>query len=263
MSLPGTLPIESRESPSEVSERILRLYPTPVEEVDNPYEDLKLPPEGGSSSRLPYVIINMVTSVDGRVTAEGKASRIGSALDRRVMRVLRSKADAVMIGAGTLRAEKLSLGLDNPAAPQPLAVVVSNTADLPFDENLIRHDRQRFILVTTQRHAVESPLLGGILRVPATPSGEVDLGTALRLLKTEYAVEALLVEGGPRLNHALISQGFADEFFLTLAPKLLGGAPDETLTILHGSALESREAEVLSVHLAGNELFLRYALGRR
>jgi riboflavin biosynthesis pyrimidine reductase len=70
----------------------------------------------------------------------------------------------------------------------------------------------------------------------------------------------LLVEGGPRLNHALISQDLADELFLTMSPSLLGASSN--LTILEGPTLASRDLKLLCVHLARDELFLRYAVGR-
>ena len=94
----------------------------------------------------------------------------------------------------------------------------------------------------------------------------LDLDKALETLKERYAVGVLLVEGGPSLNHALVRAGLADELFLTLAPKLLGGERPNALTILEpsteGSSMPVQETKLLSVHLhlSGDELFLRYAL---
>jgi 2,5-diamino-6-(ribosylamino)-4(3H)-pyrimidinone 5'-phosphate reductase len=248
--------------------RILRLYPPPSREITagGVYEDLELPsPERCDPSR-PYVIINMVSSIDGKTTLEGKSSRIGSEADRQAMRTLRSKADAVMVGAGTLRAEKLSLGLDDPSSgPPPLAVIATRmAADVPLESNLIVGERQNVLVLTTHR-APENldDRLGErarVLRVPAKPSGAIDLEKSLQILRAEHAVDLLLVEGGPSLNHALISGELADELFLTLAPKLLGGTPGEALTILDGPVLAGRDTNLLSAHLAGGELFLRYSL---
>ena len=245
--------------------RILRLYPLPARDLpaEGIHEDLELPPESPRDPSRPYVLINMVSSVDGRTTMEGKASHIGSYTDRRVMRTLRSGADAVMIGAGTLRAEKLSLGLDDPSIPQPLAVIATRTGDLPL-ENLIVGESQQVLVITTQEapEDLEDRLseIACVLRVSGTPSGSINLGEAFEILKAQRAVEVLLVEGGPSLNHTLISSGLADELFLTLAPKLLGGTPAESPTILNGSALTGIRANLRSAHLADDELFLRYNL---
>jgi 2,5-diamino-6-(ribosylamino)-4(3H)-pyrimidinone 5'-phosphate reductase len=251
-----------------LTRNILRLYPLPAQELlaEGVYEDLELPPPGRTETSRPYVIINMVSSVDGRTAVEGKSSRIGSETDRQTMRTLRSRADAVMIGAATLRAEKLSLGLDKPSGGQPLAVIVTKTGDVPLGSNLIVDEHQEVLVITTQ-HApqnLEDRLRDSarVLRVPAL-SGAVNLGEALRILKSEHAVEVLLVEGGPNLNHALISSNLADELFLTLAPKLLGGTQDEALTILHAPApVVTSDVNLLAVHLTGDELYLRYGLHR-
>jgi 2,5-diamino-6-(ribosylamino)-4(3H)-pyrimidinone 5'-phosphate reductase len=209
------------------------------------YKDLELPLAGRRDSSRPYVLINMVSSLDGSTTVEGKAARIGSETDRQVMRTLRSKADAVMIGAGTLRAERLSLGLDDPVGAQPLAVVVTGSGNVPLESNLILGERQEVLVIAPEEVSARS---------------EVDLAEALKMLKTEYAVDLLLVEGGPSLNHALISADLADELFLTLAPKLLGGPANESPAILKGPALAPRAVNLLSAHLAGDELFLRYSM---
>ena len=249
--------------------KLLRLYPPPAQELqpEGIYGDLELPPSGrtGASPR-PYAVINMVSSVDGKASAGGGSSGIGDQTDRRVMRTLRSKADAVMIGANTLRAEKLSLGLDEIApGPQPLAVIATKTGDLPLESNLIVGECQEILIVTTQDAPknLDRHLCGTarVLRAPATNSGDINLAELLEVLKGEYAIEVLLVEGGPNLSHALISQNLAHELFLTLAPKLLGGASNEPLTILNGPALVPiREVKLLSAHSADSELFLRYAL---
>jgi 2,5-diamino-6-(ribosylamino)-4(3H)-pyrimidinone 5'-phosphate reductase len=247
--------------------KILRLYPLPAREspAEGIYEDLEFPAENPRDPTLPYVIINMVSSVDGRIAVEGKSSSLGSELDRQTMRSLRSKADAVMVGAGTLRAERLSLGLDEPAEGQPLAVIATSTGDVPLESNLIVGEHQEVLVVTTRDspEGLEGHLRASVLRVPAAPSGAVDLGEALRILKAEHAVRLLLVEGGPSLNYALISFNLADELFLTLAPRLLGGPRDEAFTILDGPAPLHSDVNLLAAHLTADELFLRYYLHHR
>jgi riboflavin biosynthesis pyrimidine reductase len=91
------------------------------------------------------------------------------------------------------------------------------------------------------------------------------LDRALRALKAERGIDVLVVEGGPGLNHGLISRNLVDELFLTVAPELLGGTAAETLTFLRGPEIPARgrpALELVSIHLAGSELFLRYSLTR-
>ncbi len=250
--------------------KVQRLYPPPAREVSAIYEDVNLPPSGRRDAERPYVIVNMVSSVDGRTAIEGKSGRLGSRVDRQTMRTLRSKADAVMIGAGTLRAERLSLGLDpSDGVPKPLAIIVTNTGDVPLEENLIVPEGQQ-VLILLSDAAPEEVVerlgkLALVLRAPAGPTGAVDLDGALRALRARRSVGSIVVEGGPGLNHALISHNLVDELFLTVAPELLGGTAGQTLTLLRGPEILARDhlaLDLVSIHLAEDELFLRYALTR-
>jgi len=242
-----------------------RLYPLPPREVPagEIYADLELPPPGRQNPWRPYVIINMVSSIDGKSTVGGRTAGLGDETDRQTMRNLRSKADAVMVGAGTLRSERLSLGLDEPPArPQPLAVVATKSGDVPLGSNLILHQGQEVLLLSPENLSTRRDERVRQLRVPAGPSGDPHLREALKRLKSEHAVDLLLVEGGPTLNHALASRGLADELFLTLAPQLLGGEDRDALTVLGGPPLPpaASSPKLLSGYLAMDELFLRYGL---
>ena len=226
----------------------------------------------------PYVLINMVASLDGKVGVDGKAGGIGSPIDRLLMRALRARADAVMIGAGTLRAEKLTLAVPEHLArarasrglkPQPLAVIATGSGDVPLRENLLHSSPDDLIVLasseTPRSRLTDLSSRASVEIVPGetAPGPRLDLAKALETLKRQYAVDVLLAEGGPALNQALVSAGLADELFLTLAPKLLGGGRPGALTILEGPALSPRRSpkpEPISVHLCGGELFLRYAL---
>ena len=245
----------------------LRLYPKPgaVADKGEIYDDLDLP--NAKSRRFPYVIINMVSSVDGRSSLSGKASGIGGPADRAAMRALRSHVDAIMVGACTLRAEKLNLGLDDPEVAQPLAVVVGGVGGLPILDNLVRPAGQGVILALPQRVPAENDANRDVardgvtpLRCPGPRPSRVDIRCLLEVLKAEHAVDRLLVEGGPGLNRSLIEGGLVDELCLTVAPKLLLG-PEAA--ILSGAQHDDPEVprrylKLVSVHAAGDELFLRY-----
>ncbi len=210
--------------------------------------------------------MNMVASVDGQAAAGGKASRIGSDVDRHTMRNLRANSDAVMVGANTLRAERLSLGLDDtsPEAAQPLGVILTTTGDVPLQSNLVFHENQTVLVVASaaipEDRAKALRARAIVLHIPTTGNGRPDLLKTLRALKRDHAVERLLVEGGPSLNRALISAGLVDELFLTLAPKLLGSCAPEARTILGGALPAPEDLRLISAHLAADELFLRYAI---
>lgn len=249
--------------PDHDSNTKLRLYPEirVLAKEEGIHTDLQ-PPLRVLTGR-PYVLINMVASVDGRSAVSGRASGIGSRDDRRAMRELRSQADAVMVGAGTLRAEKLNLGLDGRVARQPLAVVVGGAGDLPVGRHLRRGDQDVLLVVPESRAgaALSGQDRASVLRVSDADPGRVALGPLLGVLKATYGIDRLIVEGGPGLNRALLQADLVDEIFLTVAPKILAGLESAILSGGH-EAPEQRDLTLLSVHSAGDEIFLRYRVQR-
>lgn len=240
------------------------MYPLPADTTiaDGIYKTLELPQPEPDAKR-PYVAINMVSTLDGKASIAGTTRDIGSRVDRRTMRNLRAHVDAVMIGAGTLRAERLSLA-------DQVAIFLTKSGELPL-QNLVGDPPEK-ILVFTGEHTdichksisadTCSPVI--VERVSKTGEGRLDVSRTLQLLKDEYRISRLLVEGGPSLNHELLSNGLADELFLTVSPILAGGNRTELLNILEGPQLPSETARLTSlksVYLAGSELFLRYSLG--
>lgn len=209
----------------------------------------------------------MVSTADGGVTVRGRAGGIGGRVDRLAMRLLRSRMDAVMVGAGTVRSEKINLGLPQDlqgivSGTAPLGVVISASGDVPLD-NLAGNEGERLLFLLSEGAPEENverlSARGEVRRVPGGHGG------ALSLLREEYGVRRLLVEGGPSLNHALLESGLVDELFLTFAPKLSGGAePGERgeSGIISGMAFgEPVGMRLLSVYESGGELYLRYSLG--
>src|SRR3954462_2538829 len=91
----------------------------------------------------PYLILNFATTLDGRAAISGKSGPIGSGTDTEMLQRLRTRVDAVMIGAGTMRAERYGRIVSDPdlrayrestgLTHDPLAVLVSNRLELPWD----------------------------------------------------------------------------------------------------------------------------------
>ncbi|MCC7367622.1 MAG: dihydrofolate reductase family protein [Chloroflexi bacterium] len=257
-------------------EAILRqIYPSdaardvPQDEV---YGGLELPAGPSVSGARPYIILNMVSTVDGKVALAGSAAGIGSRADRLVMRQVRSLVDAVIIAAGTLRAEICDPRVDLPfvrrrlergLAGQPLAVGVSASLDLEPTNRFLVNGRERTVLITTREApATREARLTPYATILRHGQGRVDLAAALRTLAADFGVRLLLCEGGPSLNQQLLDAGLIDELFWTLAPKLAGGAGK---TMLQGPSPTARIAarlELVSLFEEAGELFARYRLPR-
>jgi riboflavin-specific deaminase-like protein len=210
----------------------------------------------------PYLIVNMVSSLDGKATIEWRTKGLSTDLDRELFHRLRTQVDAVMVGAGTVRTERYgrmtkseelrSARVAEGLAPDPLAIVVSARLDLPADLPLLNEPEQRVVIAT---HS-DATLPGPGEHVVYERTGE-DLPLLMARLREHHGVRSVLCEGGPTLNSHLLSAGLVDELWLTLNPKLAGGAA--ALTIVAGRELvEPLELEPVSVAEGGGDLFTRW-----
>lgn len=196
----------------------------------------------------PFVIANMVTSLDGAIAVGGESGTIGEAApgDGTVFRALRDHVDAVLAGTSTIareqygrlvpdaerRAGREARGL----AADPVAVVLSRSGEVPSGVPLLEDPEQPQRVFT---------------------GDEADPARAFGVLRDE-GVEVLLCEGGPSLLGALVRADLVDELYLTIAPVLAGGTPEGTL--LGGEADHPRRMELRWLLEEGGGLHARYAM---
>jgi riboflavin-specific deaminase-like protein len=210
----------------------------------------------------PYLVLNMVSTLDGKATIDWRTKGLSDELDRELFHHLRTQADCVLVGAGTIRAERygritktdelrgkrVAEGLE----PDPLAVVVSASGELPHDLPLLHEPEQRVVVATGSDRRVE----GATSRVDYLMTAE-DLPLLLARLREDYGVRSVLCEGGPTLNAHLLAADLVDELFLTLSPKLLGG--QSAITIVAGRELvEPVDLELVWVLKGGDSMFTRW-----
>jgi riboflavin-specific deaminase-like protein len=210
----------------------------------------------------PYLVLNFATTLDGRAAIQGRSGPIGSAADTEMLQRLRTRVDAVMIGAGTMRAERYGrivsdpdfrayrerTGLDH----DPLAVIVSNRLELPWDATLFTDGGGQVVVFTASEE--EPPETATPVTVVRHPDG-VELDRALAWLLEERNIKSILCEGGPTLHGRLREGGLADELFLTIAPKIAGG---EGPRVLEGALPDIDLVELTWLLESEGELFARY-----
>ncbi|MGN6254510.1 MAG: dihydrofolate reductase family protein [Solirubrobacterales bacterium] len=213
--------------------------PTTVAEQLEGYRPWEEPPED-----RPLVGMNFVATVDGRATIEGRSGPIGSDADTEMLVGLRTRFDAVMIGAGTMRAERYG-------PMKRLMVLVSGRLDLPWDAPLFAEEGEVTIFTASE---AEPPGTAATLDV-VRHEGAVNLPEALRYLRHEHGVRALLSEGGPHLHEQMQAEGLVDDLFLTTAPKLSGG---EAPRIVEGPLPGVIGLELAWLLEEDGELFARY-----
>jgi riboflavin biosynthesis pyrimidine reductase len=196
----------------------------------------------------------------------GRTAGLSSELDRTLFHHLRTQADAVMVGAGTLREERYGLmvkteelrqkrrgeGLE----PHALAVIVSASLNLAPDLPILQEPEQRVVIVTGS----DAELRGVEAQVEYLRVGD-DMALMAAKLREDHGVRSVLCEGGPTLNSYLLAAGLVDELFLSLHPLLSGGAG--ALTIVAGRTLVApAELELVTLAEADGDLFTRWRVRR-
>lgn len=229
----------------------------------------------------PVVYSNFVSSVDGVVTLGSKPSA-GSVIsgkypaDRFLMGLLRACADAVVIGAGTLRAtpghlwtpahvypelatEFTALRSNLGRTTEPKLVVVTASGDIDAKHPALV--KGAIVMTTTDGKQAIGSRLPATCEVVAMGKGKhLDVGQALAELRSR-GLKVLLTEGGPHLVGQLIEGGLLDEAFLTVSPVLAGRKDENRLGMVEGVELlpdHGSWSGLLSARRHGDYLFLRY-----
>lgn len=213
----------------------------------------------------PYLVVNMVATVDGRATVGGRTGPIGNEADRELFHHLRTTVDAVMVGAGTVNVERYGRLVRDPRLrelraqrglqPDPLACILSGRLDLDPDVPLLQDESSRVVVATGSDQTLDGCKAHvEYLRGEAT---HLQMAPIVAKLRRDHAVRSILCEGGPTLNSVLLREGLIDELFLSVAAKLAGG-PDP-LTIVSGPPLPAPvQLELVSCLESDGDLFLRY-----
>jgi riboflavin biosynthesis pyrimidine reductase len=253
------------------------------------YGDWRLPQPAGR----PFVYANFVISHDGRASFSLSGAVGGAAVsghnrhDQWLMGVLRARADAVMVGANTLRLEPehswtaeaiypaeaeafAALRRDEGRAATPLHVFVSHDGDIAAGAAVFARPEIQVVIATTTlgaKRALEALAHRPQVEYLGFGDEAVDLHALLGILYARYGVRSVLCEGGPTLYGSLLAAGRVDEEFLTISPLIIGNNRDETMRpgLIEGVAftpIEAPRARLASARRAGDYLFLRSRYGR-
>ena len=236
-----------------------------------------------------HVIGNFVTTLDG-VVALNEPGHVGSGdisgfhrHDKMVMGLLRAVADAVIVGAGTLRSvpqhrwtgqyiypplagmyQQLRTSLGKPTPP--LNVIVTARGAVDLDLPLFQSGEVPVLLVTNTQgeERIRAQNLQPSVKLSAVQSaGPLSAQAILQEVNRVRKCEVILVEGGPQLMGDFFAGQALDELFLTLAPQIAGR--DEEVKrpgLVMGKLFapeDPRWGTLVSVKRGGSHLFLRYA----
>ena len=186
-----------------------------------------LPPAG-------WVRANMVSTLDGSaVAADGVTAGISHPVDKAVFAVLRALSDVVLVGAGTVRAERYGPPAASAVfaarraaagqAPAPALAVVTRSGDVPTETGLFAADAATLVVAPAAADLDRLRDLAGPDRVVVAGTDDVDPVSAVAQLAGR-GLRRVLLEGGPQLLGRVVAAGRLDELCLTLSPLLAGGA---------------------------------------
>jgi riboflavin-specific deaminase-like protein len=243
------------------------VLPAATDQVDlvEMYSREVRPPSG-----RPFVRVNMVSTLDGAIAIGGRAREISGPADRSLFFVLRSLADVVLVGAGTVRAESYGpvrlpedvqqTRVGRGQSPLPRLAVVTRRVDLDYASRLFVGSSPRPLVIAPggadSRRLAEAQLVADVV---TSGTQTVDLPSALAALR-DQGIRHILCEGGPTLNAGLVAASLVDELCLTLSPKLAPGARDGVVR----GWLQNHTADAFGQHVAGLielGLFLRLRTG--
>ncbi len=241
-----------------------------------------------------HVAANFVTTLDGMVSYQIPGKAGGGEIsgfdegDQFIMGLLRSRADAILFGSGTLHGDTGHVRIPEFIYPglrdefrsfrrtlqkplHPLNVVVTGSGEINLDEPTFHTPNLVTLIITTAtgqdrlRRDHGDGLSVTQVRTLGGEGNRVAPSGVLKLLREEFGVEQIVLEGGPTLFGQFLADGQVDELFLTLSPQIAGQSKVHSRLGL--AALTSFLPdtapwfELLSLKMAGSHLYARY--GRR
>ncbi|WP_037181352.1 pyrimidine reductase family protein [Rhodococcoides fascians] len=207
--------------------------------------------------RRPWIRANFVASIDGAVTADGVSAGLGTPADQAVFRVLRSLTDAVLVGAGTVRAEnyggvslpddtrraRVDRGLDE----LPPVVVVTASAELDPDARVFTDTTVTPIVVTTAAASADKKKALSDAGARIVEAGETTVTTGDLLGALDgLGLHRVLCEGGPGLFGQLIADDAVDDVCLTVSPLLVAGSAGRISHSASGAVRRMTRAHVVA-----------------
>ncbi|MBP1928193.1 2,5-diamino-6-(ribosylamino)-4(3H)-pyrimidinone 5'-phosphate reductase [Methanolinea mesophila] len=214
----------------------------------------------------PHVLMMSEITVDGKLTLKkGSSSKILMKYMDHATEILlhetRARYDAIMVGSNTIRIDNSYLTVRYVEGKSPLRVIPCSRADISLDANVLGTDAPTLIAVSEDapEDRVRKIREKGV-NVARVGKHQVDLPALMRLLKKEYHIGSLMIEGGPTLNWHMLHHRLVDEIRLIHLPFIVGGS--DTPSLVGGMHIESEDEMIrlqLKKHyMAGTNLVTEY-----
>ncbi|HAZ48499.1 MAG TPA: riboflavin deaminase [Cyanobacteria bacterium UBA11369] len=223
----------------------------------------------------PHTTVILAMSADGKIADTVRSPTLfGSPNDKAHLETQVALADAILVGATTLRSGKSAMRVINPELlkqreqqgkpPQPVQIICSRNAQINPEIKFFSQPIPRWLLTTPQgaKRWEQQPGFDRILIANGGDKG-IDWQAAFSEM-AQLGLERIAVLGGGELVASLVAEDLIDEFWLTVCPLIIGGA--KAPTPVEGTGFLTAQAprlELLSAAQVGQELFLHYRVQRK
>lgn len=213
----------------------------------------------------PWVLLNMVASVDGATALDGVSGGLGGPADKAVFAAIRAVVDVIVVAAGTARAERYGPPRTSPAnqaarlargqQAYPRLALVTGSLDLdPASSMFTEAPEPPLVFTTDDAPAERRARLEPVAEVVSLGAGRVRPEDLLAHL-ADRGVGVVGLEGGPSLNGQFLEAGAVDEVNLSLAPMVVAGS---SARVAHAEHEAARSLRLAHVWEAEDLLFCRY-----
>ncbi|MCE4625473.1 MAG: 2,5-diamino-6-(ribosylamino)-4(3H)-pyrimidinone 5'-phosphate reductase [Desulfurococcales archaeon] len=209
----------------------------------------------------PRVLIFSTMALDGRIADPSGFTMLSCYEDFKRQHMLRAHVDAVMVGSNTVLKDDPRLTVRLAKGWSPYRVVVDSKLRIPLKARIFANPRKAIVLTSKDAPPDKLRLLKDMhVNVIVAGGDKVDLGSALRILRRDYGVRRLMVEGGGRLNCALLRDGLVDEVYVTVSPTIFGAG----VSLFHGEETCKADLALIGVEeICGGWVSLRYLVVKR
>jgi diaminohydroxyphosphoribosylaminopyrimidine deaminase/5-amino-6-(5-phosphoribosylamino)uracil reductase len=205
----------------------------------------------------PFVTLKMAQSLDGQIaTGTGNSHWISGIKSRRLAHHLRSINDAVVIGAGTVRADNPSLTVRHVKGKNPYRIVISSYPDFQPDFNLFKDkgDTKTIVVSSAKSAKLSAGLNANFWNVRKNKNG-LSLTDFLDKA-SKYGLTSLLVEGGSRLAASFIKHRLVDKFVFVVAPSIIGSGLGAIGDLGVKRVADSVKLKLTDINKSGNDMVI-------
>jgi diaminohydroxyphosphoribosylaminopyrimidine deaminase/5-amino-6-(5-phosphoribosylamino)uracil reductase len=223
------------------------------------------------TKRIPFVILKVASSLDGKIaTKTGDSRGITAHQSLRKVHALRDQVDAILVGSGTVKVDDplLTTRLGGKRGKDPIRVIVDSALSISPRAKVFNPSSLSGVIVATthrapKRKKEEIEEAGGTIITVASKDGRVSLRSLMRTLG-KREITSVLIEGGTNISTSAFNEGIVDKIIFFYAPKILGGSRAYGITAGKGVDMISRARKVhdLTVKKCGDDVLVEGYLNK-